>query len=78
MASVGSKVKSVSPVPWTVWGSQRRGSAWVQVGVVPGREYEVVSLSETVVVAGEVINGWLGVKCVTTGEVFAVRPGDVA
>ena len=77
MASVGSKVRSVSSVPWTVWGAQRRGSAWVQVGVVPGREYEVVSLSETVVVTGDVVNGWLGVKCGVTGEVFAVSPTDV-
>ena len=77
MASVGSKVRSVSSVPWTVWGAQRRGSAWVQVGVVPGREYVVMSLSTTAVVAGEVVNGLLSVKCSVTGEVFAVRPTDV-
>ena len=78
MASVGSKVKSVSEVPWTVWGAQRKGSVWVQVGLVPGREYEVVSESESVVLMGEILTGWLGVRCPNSGEVFAVRPSDVA
>ena len=33
--------------------------------------------TETVVVTGDVVNGWLGVKCGVTGEVFAVSPTDV-
>jgi hypothetical protein len=77
MASVGSKVKSVSEVPWTVWGVQQSGSVWVQVGVVPGREYEVLNESVSVVHQGNILDGWHQVRCLTTGEVFAVRPTDV-
>jgi len=78
MASVGSKVRSVSGTPWTVWGTQQRGSVWVQVAVVPGREYEVLNASVSVVHQGNIASGWCQVKCLTTGEVFAVRPTDVA
>lgn len=78
MASVGSKVRSVSGTPWTAWGTQQRGSVWVQVAVVPGREYEVLNTSVSVVHQGNITAGWCQVKCVTTGEVFAVRPTDVA
>lgn len=78
MASVGSKVKSISEIPWTVWGAQQKGSAWVQVALVPGREYEVLDESVSVVVLGGIHTGWHQVKCLTTGDVFAVRPTDVA
>jgi len=44
---------------------------------VPGREYEVLNESVSVVHQGNITSGWHQVKCVTTGEVFAVRPTDV-
>lgn len=78
MASVGSKVRSVSEVPWTVWGAQQRGISWVQIAVMPGREYEVLNESVSAVFQGNIMSGWVQVKCLTTGEVFAVRPTDVA
>ena len=77
MASVGSKVKAVSDVAWRSWGVQQRGLNWVQVALVPGREYEVLNESVYAVFRGNVVNGWHQVKCLTTGEVFAVRPTDV-
>jgi len=48
------------------------------VAVVSGREYEVLNESVSVVHQGNITSGWCQVKCVTTGEVFAVRPTDVA
>lgn len=78
MASVGSKVKSISSVAWKSWGAQQKGSSWVQVALVPGRVFEVLKTSVTAVVAGKTLAGWYQVKCLTTGEVFAVSPTDVA